>query len=265
MTHATLDPYQKGDSALHRLDARVQLPLTLGFILVTALLPVRAWAVYLLLVAVVWAAALFSELGLGYVLKRSLIALPFALAALPVLFTIPGAPLWYIGSLTISQPGLERFAAVLLKSWISVQAAILLAGTHNLSELLLAMRALRFPRLLVAVMGLMWRYLYLIVDEAARLMRARQARSGEAASEQGKKGGTVVWRAKVTGGMAGSLLLRSFERSERVYAAMLARGYDGEVRSLSVPGISTIHRRVLWTGLTVLAILLLFGILLGGA
>jgi cobalt/nickel transport system permease protein len=115
VTHATLDPYQKGDSALHRLDARVQLPLTLGFILVTALLPVRAWAVYLLLVAVVWAAALFSELGLGYVLKRSLIALPFALAALPVLFTIPGAPLWYIGSLTISQPGLERFAAVLLK------------------------------------------------------------------------------------------------------------------------------------------------------
>jgi cobalt/nickel transport system permease protein len=146
-----------------------------------------------------------------------------------------------------------------------VQAAILLAGTHNLSELLLAMRALRFPRLLVAVMGLMWRYLYLIVDEAARLMRARQARSGEAASEQGKKGGTVVWRAKVTGGMAGSLLLRSFERSERVYAAMLARGYDGEVRSLPVPGISTIHRRVLWTGLAVLVVLLLFGILLGGA
>ena len=263
MTHATLDPYQKGDSLLHRLDARVHLPLTLAFILVTALLPFSAWPAYILLTALVWAIALLSDLGIGYVLKRSLIALPFALAAIPVLFTIPGETLFSLGGWQISQPGAERLLSVLLKSWISVQAAILLAATHTLSELLLAMRALRLPRLLVSVMGLMWRYLYVMVEEAGRMMRAREARSAAPIGSARHLGGSLAFRARVTGGMAGSLLLRSFERSERVYAAMLARGYDGEVRSLPTPGVRAAHKTILWAGLLVLAGILFIGIIAG--
>jgi cobalt/nickel transport system permease protein len=62
------------------------------------------------------------------------------------------------------------------------------------------------------------------------MSRARAARS--AAAPDGKGGGSIVWRARVTGGMVGSLFLRSYERSERIYAAMQARGFEGEIRHL---------------------------------
>jgi len=108
------------------------------------------------------------------------------------------------------------------------------------------MRAVKIPRLLVAIFGLMWRYLFVLADEALRLLRAREARSAESPTSppQGKgtpfpwqgRGwglGPLLWRGQVAGGMVGNLFLRSLERGERIYAAMAARGYDGEVRTLA--------------------------------
>jgi cobalt/nickel transport system permease protein len=64
-----------------------------------------------------------------------------------------------------------------------------------------------------------------------RLLRARQSRSATVAGY--KSGRNVMWRAKVTGNMAGQLFLRSYERSDRIYNAMLARGYTGQLRTLN--------------------------------
>ena len=97
-------------------------------------------------------------------------------------------------------------------------------------DLLRAMRALGVPRILVATVSFMYRYLFVIAEEAQRLLRARDSRS--AGLEGHRCGGSVRWRGRVLGHMVGSLFLRSYERSERVYAAMQARGYDGEVRFL---------------------------------
>ena len=301
-----LDPYRPRPSLIHRLDARVKLVLALAFILTTALTPPGAWPVYALLFALVLAVEILSELGVGHVLRRALIALPFALAALPVLFTVPGPALLTVPigpwELTITGPGLERFISILLKSWISVQMAIVLAASTAFPDLLMAMRAIRVPRLLVAIFGLMWRYLFVLADEALRLLRARSARSGlsywpydsklttEARRTRrslnilralrvsvfrsptapdhdrgaGKVGGTIAWRARVTGGMAGSLFLRSFERSDRIYAAMAARGYDGEVRAFPLPPIAPVSWVVLVGGLSLLGLLTLFGYLFWG-
>ena len=80
-----------------------------------------------------------------------MLALPFVLAAVPLIFTLPGDPLFTftLGSLpvTISQPGVERFLSIALKSWISVQAAIVLASTTSFPDLLTAMRSVEhsFP------------------------------------------------------------------------------------------------------------------------
>jgi cobalt/nickel transport system permease protein len=129
---------------------------------------------------------------------------------------------------------------------------------------MVAMRAVRIPRLLVAIFGLMWRYLFVLADEALRLLRARQARSGVSERQGLKPGGSVAWRGRVAGGMAGNLFLRAFERSDRIYMAMVSRGYDGEVRTLSLPTLETVHWIILSIGLAFLVLLQLFSHLLWG-
>lgn len=266
-----LDPYIPGKSPLHALDARVKFVLALAFILATALTPWGSWPAYILLFALSLSIVILSGLGVGYVFKRAALALPFVLAAAPLLFTTPGPALLVLpfGALTLA--GLEHFASIALKSWLSLQAAIVLAATTPFPELLLAMRAVRLPRLLVALFGLMWRYLFVLADEVLRLMRARAARSGVGASGPGESpgatgagvGGSVIWRARVTGGMAGNLFLRAFERSDRIYTAMLSRGYDGEVRALPLPPLNRSHGVVLVAGLGILGLLMALGLFMG--
>ena len=263
-----LDPYRPRLSPIHVFEARLKLVLVLIFIFTNTLLPMKAWPIYILMFSLVLAGEILSEMGVGYVLKRSILALPFALAALPLLFTLPGSSLFNftVGTweLSISQAGLERFVGIALKSWISLQAAILLASTTTFPDLLFAMRAIRIPRLLVSVFGLMWRYLFVLVDEALRLMRARTARSGQSDQPGLKSGGSLAWRARVTGGMAGNLFLRGLERSDRIYMAMVSRGYDGEVRSLPMPRISPMDWLVLVLGLILMGLLLTLGLVFWG-
>jgi cobalt/nickel transport system permease protein len=261
-----LDPYRPGNSPIHLLDARIKLILTVGFILTNALLPAGAWPVYILLLALILSVELISGLGITYVLRRSLLAIPFILAALPLIFTVPGNPVfgfsigsWYFQA---SYAGLERFISIAIKSWLSMQAAIILAACTSFPDLLVAMRALHLPQLLVTIFGLMWRYMFILVDEASRLLRARSARSGHSEQPRARAGGSVTWRARVTGGMAGSLFLRAFERSDRIYMAMVSRGYDGEVRSMPLPIVNKSQWVILLTGLFVLGILLGFALLL---
>jgi cobalt/nickel transport system permease protein len=266
MTHVHfLDPYRDKDSLVHALDARVKLVLAVAFIFVCALMPSGAWPIYLLMLSLVFSGAVLSELGLKFMLQRSLLALPFLLAALPLPFTIGGPELLRFplgaGMISISLQGTERFLSIVFKSWMSVQAAILLASTTPFPDLLLAMRALRLPRILVSIIGLMWRYIFVMVDEVLRMLRARSARSGLSSRPDLRAGGSLAWRARVTGGMAGSLFLRSLERSDRIYAAMLARGYDGEVRSLPQPAMTASGWRILAGGLTLVTALLLFAVL----
>ncbi len=261
-----LDPYRPGSSLLHTLDPRVKFVLALAFILATALTPSGAWPVYVLLLALVITIDILSELGVGYVLRRAALALPFVLAALPVIFTLDGPALFQLPlgpwTLSASQAGLERFISIALKSWISVQAAIVLAATTRFPDLTLAMRAVGIPRLLVAIFGLMWRYLFVLVDEVMRLARARTARSGVSDQPGLKPGGSLAWRARITGGMAGNLFLRAFERSDRIYTAMLSRGYDGEIRAIPLPPLSRASWLVLGAGLAILALLVSLAVLI---
>lgn len=212
---------------MHQANTRVKSIFTLAFILCVSLSPNGSWPAYILFLTVISAGILLSKLSMDKLLLRSLISLPFVLAAFPLLFTGPEPKHQVmIGdhfTLLISQPGAIRFISIAIKSWLSLMAAILLSSTTRFEELLAAFRQLGLPKLLVAILSLMWRYLSLMVDEAKSLARARDSRSAGQANK-----GTLIWRAGVTGKMVGNLMLRSLERSERVYAAMSARGYSGE-------------------------------------
>lgn len=256
-----LDPYHPHPSLIHSLDGRVKLILVVGFVLTTSLMPAGVWAGYLLLYALLISAEILSEERLRYYLSRALFSIPFILAALPLPFTMRGSVIaqFQIGSLifAVSWEGLVRLISIALKSWISVQAAILLVVSTPFPDILSAMRAVGVPRLLVAVFGLMWRYLFVFADEALRLIRARAARSSKL--DGYKEGRSVIWRANISGGMAGNLFLRGFERADRVYMAMLARGYDGEVRTMPLPSWKKINTLILVVGLLVYSLILLIG------
>jgi cobalt/nickel transport system permease protein len=222
------------------------------------LTPPHAWPAYPLLWALLAGLAAAGRLNLWRLTRAGAWALPFTLAAATLLFTTPGQPVVHFLGLTISDAGLARFVAILLKSWLAVQAALLLSMTTPLTDLLWALTSLHAPGTLVAIFSFMYRYLFTLQDESERLNRARAARSASGAGR--KSGGSLRWRAQVTGGLVGSLLLRSFERGERVYAAMLARGYTGQMRMINPPSLT--WRAVGWGAMPVLALVIIEGLAL---
>ena len=229
MTQHMLDRYIAGTSPVHSLDARVKLVLTVAFIVCASLLPIGAWLALVALTTLVWAAIAASGIGAATILRRTLLALPFLAVIVTIIFSVPGRPVFQLplgfATLTATDAGLVRFATAVWKASISVQAALLFTATTHFLDTLRALRTLRAPKIVVMLLAFMYRYLFILVDEAHRLQRARECRS---AALEGQGGGSVVWRAKVTGRLVGTLLLRAFARSERVYIAMLSRGYTGE-------------------------------------
>jgi cobalt/nickel transport system permease protein len=225
------DRYHHGHSPLHILDPRVKVLVTIAFIVSNALLPDGAWIAFGLAWIFILTANLYSTLGIGFTFRRSFIALPFALAAITVLFSIPGEPVTsfrlFMSDFTITDAGLLRFVSIVVRSWLSVQMAILLVAVTEFPKIVHGLRHLRVPAVLTVIISFLYRYLFVLTDEVMRLLRAREARS---AGKGG--GGRVLWRARVAGNMAGQLFLRSYERSDRVYNAMLARGYKGELMTI---------------------------------
>lgn len=229
-----LNPSQtESQPGLASLDPRSKILLACGFILTLSLLPSGEFLLYGLLLAALIISAFFSGCSPAYLVRRSVIALPFALAAVTLLFTIPGETLLTLPvfGIDISVDGAIRFASIVVRSWISVQAAILLVILTKFTDLMWGLQGLHTPSILVSIAGFTFRYLDVLRNEASRLRTARQARS--ATMSGSRSGGSLLWRARVTGWMVGSLMIRSMERSERIYSAMLARGYSGEVKTLT--------------------------------
>jgi cobalt/nickel transport system permease protein len=254
MTSFTLDRYIPRSSPIHGAEPRLKLVLVVAFILSISLLPVGSFAALLVAFVALTTLSVLAKLGPLRLARGAFVALPFLLAAFPLIFTKTGDPIGDIDlglfTLTVSGEGVRMFATIALKSWVSVQAALLLTFTTPFPEIVEALRRLRVPKLMVAIISFMYRYLAVLTDEATRMLRARSARS---ASIDGRRGGSLVWRAKVVGSMVGSLFLRAYERSERIYAAMQSRGFTGEMRFLD----TRVFVRADWVVLSVAALALL--------
>ncbi|MDD2923395.1 MAG: cobalt ECF transporter T component CbiQ [Anaerolineales bacterium] len=229
------DRYHQKESFIHRLDPRVKALTTVFFIVSNALLPDGAWSVFALAWIFLIAANLLSNLGILYTFKRSIIALPFALIAVTVLFSMPGKPIanfqiamW---NFIVTDAGLLRFASILIRSWLSVQMAILLVAVTRFPDLIHALEHLRVPSIITTIIAFLYRYLFVLTDEVLRLLKARESRSAAMAGH--KSGGGILWRARVAGNMTGQLFLRSYERSDRIYHAMISRGYAGHLYTLN--------------------------------
>jgi len=252
--NSLFDSYQTATSPVHTLDPRVKILSTIAFILSCVLLPDGHWMLFAISWGILIFIGLISRVKLSFILKRSLIAVPFTLMAISVIFTIPGEPLSKINlfnlNLTITAEGLIRFASIMLRAWCSVQATILLTATTTFPDLAHGLRHLYLPPILIAILSFMYRYLFVLTAEAQRLLNARAARS---AILPGSKNPPLLWKAKITGNMVGQLFLRSYERSDRVYDAMVARGFKGEFLTYNPHTMNTRD----WVSLFLVALILL--------
>lgn len=229
MKHSFLDRYSDLGSFVHRLDPRTKLITTFAFILVVALTPPPRWQAFALYFALLAGLLLLSKLPPLYVLKRSLVIVPFVLfIAIFIPFLKPGEVagsynIW-IWEVSITYSGLLVLWNVVIKAWLSVLSLIMLSSTTKFSELLKGLEQLRMPRVMVMILSFMYRYIFVMVDEVIRMKQARDSRNF---------GGKRMWQLKTIGNMVGTLFLRSYERGERIYGTMVARGFDGETRTLS--------------------------------
>jgi cobalt/nickel transport system permease protein len=217
----TLDTLACRDSAVHRLDPRAKLVTTLVFILVvvsfgryevSALLPFGLFPLSLILLA---------ELPTGYLLKKLLLAAPFALCVGAFNPFFDRQVLLQFGPLELSG-GWVSFASILLRFTLTVLAALVLIATTSFTGVCRALERLGAPRVFSLQLLFLYRYLFVLIDEAQRLVRARALRSF---------GGRGLGM-QVFGHLAGQLLLRTLDRAQRLHLAMLCRGFDGEVRQL---------------------------------
>ncbi|QDV33315.1 energy-coupling factor transporter transmembrane component T family protein [Tautonia plasticadhaerens] len=213
-----LEPDGSGAGPLHRLDARVTLTAALFFVVAVVATPFGAWrplGVSGMLLAFLVG---ISGIPAGALLRRGLALLPVVLmlAAIVAPSHPEAAELgpWRVGLTIVAKNGL------------TILAVLLLAHVTAFRRILAALAWFRVPTALVATLHLMYRYLFVLADQLGRMARARRSRSFRGARRD-------AW--PLNAGLIAALMLRSFERGERVHSAMLARGWDGTIRSLDGP------------------------------
>jgi len=199
----------------------------LAFVTVQAATPIQEWPRFIGYAVLALAAVIACRVSALWLLKRLALALPFVVAVgVSVLFVRPAAETAVSlpgTDLRVSAPLMVLLGSVAAKATLSILALSLPVALWDCPVILRALQALRIPRLFVMLMAFMWRYVYLLGDEARRMMQARDARASR---------GVLTRRILVVGAMTGSLFIRGYERAERVGHAMAARGYDGSVRLL---------------------------------
>ena len=211
----TLESLSGDQTAAHRLHPLTKLLSALVFIVSVASFGrydfIRL-APYLFYPSVMMA---FAELPYKLLLSRVLVALPFCLLAGISNAVIDRGAAFSVGGLTVSFGALS-LATILLKMYLCVMAALILAATTPIAELAAQLRRLHAPMAFVMVVEMTYRYIGVLFEEAYSMVTAYQLRSGD------KK----ALEMRHIGPFAGQLLLRGFDRAERVHAAMRCRGYS---------------------------------------
>jgi cobalt/nickel transport system permease protein len=207
LRHIAVEKWSRGNSGLHRRDARAKLFVLAVFLVTVATasrgLPVLAG----LLFAVLWAALVWARLPVIAVLLR---------AGIVFSFTLPFALI----SVMTGDSG--RAGALLFKSYLSSLAVLVLVSTTPISLLLRGMEAAGAPRFLLMVAQVLYRYLFVISEEARHMRTAAVARGGAATGRMARS-----VRFQAAAGALGALFARSYVRAEDIHRAMLSRGFTG--------------------------------------
>jgi cobalt/nickel transport system permease protein len=212
--HGLLVP---ADTPVHRLAPQCKVAATALFVLAVACTPAGSYWPYLCDLLLLAAVATLARLPPLILARRLLVEVPFVLFVL-VLPMLGGPPRLTVLGFGLSVPGLHAAATITLKATFGLLATGILAATTPLPEIITGLERLRVPRVFTAVAAFMVRYLDLLAAELARMRTAALCRGGSP---------RWFWQVREVASGLGALIVRSFERGERVYLAMASRGYAG--------------------------------------
>ncbi|MBB2948679.1 cobalt/nickel transport system permease protein [Actinoplanes lutulentus] len=211
--------YLDRESPLHRLSPEVKIAAVVLFTVVVVVTPRTEFAAfggYALLIAAV---AVLARVPALWLAKRATIELPFVLLAVALPLAGHGERVDWHG-LSLSIDGLYGAWNIFAKGTLGVLASLLLAATTTMRDLVLGLDRLRCPSVFTQIMTFMLRYIDVLADDARRMRIARLSRGYDP---------RFLWQVKAFAVGIGALFLRSYERGERVYLAMLSRGYTGRL------------------------------------
>ena len=216
-----LDLLANSNSLIHSLDARAKVMVTFAFIVsvvsfgkyeCTRLLPFFIFPAVIIVLA---------NLPPLYFVRKIALLCPFILMVGLFNPVFDRAGLYHIGQIEISG-GWVSLASLLIRSILTIGAAFLLVGTTGFTATCQTLERVGIPQFFVVQLLFLHRYLFVLADETGRSSRARELRSC------GKKGLGI----SSFGSLVGHLLLRTWQRAERIHTAMLARGFTGQIHAL---------------------------------
>ena len=242
-----LDRLSYQETCVHRLDPRTKVIATMLFLLTVISFPkyeIVALAPFFLFPVLIMTV---GKIPVRFIIKKIIVVSPFAVFIgifNPLLDTrtfavIPG---FFVSAGWIS------FVSILLKFSLTISAALLLIATTSFPGVCHALRRLGFPALFVSQLLFLYRYLFVLMEEAMRIIRARDMRSF------GSRGTGM----KVSVRLIGILFLRTVDRAERIYYAMLSRGFQGDIPSLKKYHIASIDLAFMATTIAFLVVFRFF-------
>lgn len=214
-----LDTLSYQTTIIHQLDPRIKLITTLFFI--ATVLSFGKYEIAGLIPFVIYPVVLIAlgNLPIAYLLKKVLVAAPFAFFVGIFNPLMDRAVLVQLGPLELSG-GWVSFASIMIRFILTVTAALILIASTGFNSVCMALEKMGAPKSLAVQLLLLYRYLFVLGGEASRLTRARSLRTFESRG----------LGFKVFTNMIGQLLLRTLDRAKRVHLAMRCRGFDGEIR-----------------------------------
>jgi len=216
-----LDLLAMRGTALHRLDPRAKVLTTLLF--VVCVVSFDRYTIAAMLPFLIYPAALAAagDLPTGLLLRKVVIVVPFALMIGMFNPLFDRQVVLQLGPLDV-WGGWVSCASILLRALLTAGAALILVATTGFTPICAALEKLGMPQAFAVQLTFLYRYIFVLTDEAVRTARARQLRSF------GKRG----LELRQFGTLVGHLLLRTWERAERIHMAMLARGFTGEIHTV---------------------------------
>ena len=206
MRHSFWDHYSSLNSPIHNIPTGLKMIFTLFLVILLTVLPgsyisFASLPILILLTTIL----IISGVPITNVIKRTLVILPLVL------------PVIVLNSIFM-EAGLKHSLILSVRSFLSIFSLILLVSVTRFSDIMKTLSSWHFPRIMIMILSFMYRYFFLLTGEMEKMVRAVKMRSG------GSRGFGLI---RIYSQILAILFIKSYERAERVYHAMLMRGYDG--------------------------------------